>query len=657
MNRLGLAGKMLLAICLPLLALVFFAGHYVYDRYRVSQEMAQAQQMLMLVKSSAQLVHELQKERGMSAGFIGSAGSKFADALPQQRAAVDEAIARFRAEDQGIAHEQADQGLAQLAGIRDQVSQLTIEAPRQVAFYSQLIASLLGVVDEISLRSRDAGIALQTNAYAAFLQNKERMGMERATLSNVFAKDSFTPAALQQFMSLLASQQSYLERFRAVATDEQIGLLDTLLQSPVMGEVSKLEQVALDKMAQGGFGVDPEQWFAVSTKKIDLLKQGEDQLYQQLFERVAQMQISSQHNFWWGTLAVLVCLLLTCLISWKVLRDLHLGFVALHRTFSRLVNENDLTVRVNWQSGDELGALSRDLNQFLQHLESLLCEVRRSCDVLTRSAFASNEVIAEVNEGVERGVGQVDLVATAATEMASTVAEIARNATQTSQATQQAIGRARQGDKEVDQTIAAIAQVADTLTQTRQLVNNLHQDTESAVEALSLIKQISDRTNLLALNAAIEAARAGESGRGFAVVADEVRTLANRTQQAADDIEQMLSRLRSGASQAVVAMQSGSEQAALSVTEAKRAGSELTDIVDEVRKVSEMTAQVATATEEQRYVTDDIQNNMLTIREVYEAHRQHSVTLQKNSTELDQLARELAGRIACFRLMEPPASH
>ncbi|MFQ2272564.1 methyl-accepting chemotaxis protein [Aeromonas enteropelogenes] len=657
MNRLGLAGKMLLAICLPLLALVFFAGHYVYDRYRVSQEMEQAQQMLVLVKSSAQLVHELQKERGMSAGFIGSAGSKFADALPQQRAAVDEAIARFRAEDQGIAHEQADQGLAQLAGIRDQVSQLTIEAPRQVAFYSQLIASLLGVVDEISLRSRDAGIALQTNAYAAFLQNKERMGMERATLSNVFAKDSFTPAALQQFMSLLASQQSYLERFRAVATDEQIGLLDTLQQSPVMGEVSKLEQVALEKMAQGGFGVDPEQWFAVSTKKIDLLKQGEDQLYQQLFERVAQMQISSQHNFWWGTLAVLVCLLLTCLISWKVLRDLHLGFVALHRTFSRLVNENDLTVRVNWQSGDELGALSRDLNQFLQHLEGLLCEVRRSCDVLTRSAFASNEVIAEVNEGVERGVGQVDLVATAATEMASTVAEIARNATQTSQATQQAIGRARQGDKEVDQTIAAIAQVADTLTQTRQLVNNLHQDTESAVEALSLIKQISDRTNLLALNAAIEAARAGESGRGFAVVADEVRTLANRTQQAADDIEQMLSRLRSGASQAVVAMQSGSEQAALSVTEAKRAGSELTDIVDEVRKVSEMTAQVATATEEQRYVTDDIQNNMLTIREVYEAHRQHSVTLQKNSTELDQLARELAGRIACFRLMEPPASH
>ncbi|WDO03884.1 methyl-accepting chemotaxis protein [Aeromonas allosaccharophila] len=657
MNRLGLASKMLLAICLPLLALLFFASHYAYDRYQAAHEMEQALQQLTVVKSSAQLVHELQKERGMSAGFIGSQGRKFADVLPRQKLLVDEAIRHFQAQDQGMAHEAVAQGLSELAGIRDQVSKLAIEAPRQVAFYSQLIASLLKVVDEISLRSQDAGISLQTNAYAAFLQNKERMGMERATLSNVFAKGSFTPATLQQFMSLLAAQQSYLERFRAVASEPQRELLAQIEQNPVMEEVVKFEQLALGKMADGGFGVDPERWFALSTEKIELLKQGEDRLYQQLFERVEQMQTESQRNFWWGSLAVLFCLLLTTLISWKVLRDVHLGFMALHRTFSQLVNNNDLTVRVQWQSGDELGALSRDLNRFLQHLEGLLLEVRRSCEVLTRSASNSNDVIAEVNEGVVRGVGQVELVATAATEMASTVAEIARNATQTSLATQQAIGRARQGDKDVDQTITAIERVAGTLDETQVLVNNLHQDTESAVEALNLIKQISDRTNLLALNAAIEAARAGESGRGFAVVADEVRSLASRTQQAADDIEQMLSRLRVGARQAVVAMQSGSEQAGLSVSEAQRAGHELTDIVNEVRKVSDMTAQVATATEQQRYVTDDIQHNVMTIREVYEAHRQHSVTLQQNSAELDQLARELAGRIASFKLLERASPH
>ncbi|MFM5819032.1 methyl-accepting chemotaxis protein [Aeromonas sanarellii] len=651
MMKLGLAHKMLLVVCLPLLALLFFSGRYVYERYRVEQEMSEARAALEVVKEAAQLAHELQKERGMSAGFLGSGGNKFRDALPAQRKVVDTLLQRFRQEPALLALTEVQQALAGLTAMRERVSDLGVEVAEQVGFYTRLVTELLAVVDGISVDSRDATIALQTNAYAAFLQSKERMGLERATLSNVFGRGSFTPALLQQFISLLAAQNTYLERFQAVASPAQRQLLRESLASPVVAKVAAMETLALDKAASGGFGVDAEAWFALSTDKIGLLKEIEDRLYQQLFERVEQMRADSARALWWGTFGVLLCIALTTFVCWRVVRDLHLGFMTLHQTFKRLVQENDLTVRVNWRSGDELGALAQDLNRFLAHLESLLLAVRHSCDVLRRSAAVSAGVIAEVNAGVVRGFGQVDLVATAATEMASTVAEIARNATQTSQATQQAIGRARQGDREVDHTINAIQQVAGTLVDTRHLVDSLHQDTEAVGEALNLIKQISDRTNLLALNAAIEAARAGESGRGFAVVAEEVRALASRTQQAADDIAQMLGRLRQGANQAVTAMHMGTEQAGLSVTEARRAGSELNVIVDEVRKVSDMTAQVATATEEQRYVTDDIQHNVMSIREVYEAHRQHSETLQQHSAELDTLARELAERLASFKLM------
>jgi len=657
MNKLGLAHKMLLVVCLPLLALLFFSGRYVYERYQVEQEMGQAQAALYVVREAAQLAHELQKERGMSAGFLGSGGNKFRDALPAQRKLVDTLLVRFHEDPALLALGEVQQALTGLTAMRERVGALGVEVAEQVGFYSLLISQLLAVVDQVSLNSQDATIALQTNAYAAFLQSKERMGLERATLSNVFGRDHFTPALLQQFISLLAAQNTYLERFQAVASPSQRQLLADSLASPLVAKVAAMEQLALDKATTGGFGVDAEAWFAFSTDKIGLLKESEDRLYQQLFERVEQMRAKSASDFWWAALGVLLCVALTTFVCWRVVRDLHLGFMALHQTFKRLVQENDLTVRVNWRSGDELGALAQDLNHFLAHLEGLLLAVRRSCEVLARSAATSADVIAEVNAGVVRGFGQVDLVATAATEMASTVAEIARNATQTSLATQQAIGRARQGDKEVDQTIDAIQLVAGTLANTQQLVDSLYQDTESVGEALNLIKQISDRTNLLALNAAIEAARAGESGRGFAVVAEEVRALASRTQQAAEDIERMLSRLRQGADQAVTAMHLGTEQAGLSVTEAKRAGSELSDIVSEVRKVSDMTAQVATATEEQRYVTDDIQHNVMTIREVYEAHRLHSETLQQNSAELDLLARELAGRIASFKLMDRPAPH
>lgn len=651
MMKLGLAHKMLLVVCLPLLALLFFSGRYVYERYRVEQEMSEARAALEVVKEAAQLAHELQKERGMSAGFLGSGGNKFRDALPAQRKVVDTLLQRFRQEPALLALTEVQQALAGLTAMRERVSDLGVEVAEPVGFYTRLVTELLAVVDGISIDSRDATIALQTNAYAAFLQSKERMGLERATLSNVFGRGSFTPALLQQFISLLAAQNTYLERFQAVASPAQRQLLRESLASPVVAKVAAMETLALDKAASGGFGVDAEAWFALSTDKIGLLKEIEDRLYLQLFERVEQMRADSARALWWGAFGVLLCIVLTTFVCWRVVRDLHLGFMTLHQTFKRLVQENDLTVRVDWRSGDELGALARDLNRFLAHLESLLLAVRHSCDVLRRSAAVSAGVIAEVNAGVVRGFGQVDLVATAATEMASTVAEIARNATQTSQATQQAIGRARQGDREVDHTINAIQQVAGTLVDTRHLVDSLHQDTEAVGEALNLIKQISDRTNLLALNAAIEAARAGESGRGFAVVAEEVRALASRTQQAADDIAQMLGRLRQGANQAVTAMHMGTEQAGLSVTEARRAGSELNVIVDEVRKVSDMTAQVATATEEQRYVTDDIQHNVMTIREVYEAHRQHSETLQQHSAELDTLARELAERLASFKLM------
>ena len=639
MNKLGLAHKMLLVVCLPLLALLFFSGRYVYERYQVEQEMSQAQAALYVVREAAQLAHELQKERGMSAGFLGSGGNKFRDALPAQRKLVDTLLVRFHEDPALLALGEVQQALTGLTAMRERVGALGVEVAEQVGFYSRLISQLLAVVDQVSLNSQDATIALQTNAYAAFLQSKERMGLERATLSNVFGRDHFTPALLQQFISLLAAQNTYLERFQAVASPSQRQLLADSLTSPLVAKVAAMEQLALDKATTGGFGVDAEAWFALSTDKIGLLKESEDRLYQQLFERVEQMRAKSASDFWWAALGVLLCVALTTFVCWRVVRDLHLGFMALHQTFKRLVQENDLTVRVNWRSGDELGALAQDLNHFLAHLEGLLLAVRRSCEVLARSAATSADVIAEVNAGVVKGFGQVDLVAT--------VAEIARNATQTSLATQQAIGRARQGDKEVDQTIDAIQLVAGTLANTQQLMDSLYQDTESVGEALNLIKQISDRTNLLALNAAIEAARAGESGRGFAVVAEELRALASRTQQAAEDIERMLSRLRQGADQAVTAMHLGTEQAGLSVTEAKRAGSELSD----------MTAQVATATEEQRYVTDDIQHNVMTIREVYEAHRLHSETLQQNSAELDLLARELAGRIASFKLMDRPSSH
>lgn len=126
MKNLGLARKMLLAITLPLFALIFFSGHYIYDKYVAERKMQQALQQLTVLQSSAQVVHELQKERGMSAGFLGSSGKNFSDTLPQQRQAVDAALNRFQSQRSNVIYAQISQKITQLPAIREQVSQLKI---------------------------------------------------------------------------------------------------------------------------------------------------------------------------------------------------------------------------------------------------------------------------------------------------------------------------------------------------------------------------------------------------------------------------------------------------------------------------------------------------------------------------------------------------
>ena len=143
MKKLGLAHKMLLVVCLPLLALLFFSGRYVYERYRVEQEMSQAQAALGVVREAAQLAHELQKERGMSAGFLGSGGNKFRDALPAQRKVVDTLLAGFHQDPALLALSEVQQELVGLTAMRERVSALGVEVAEQVGFYTRLITQLL----------------------------------------------------------------------------------------------------------------------------------------------------------------------------------------------------------------------------------------------------------------------------------------------------------------------------------------------------------------------------------------------------------------------------------------------------------------------------------------------------------------------------------
>ncbi len=188
---------------------------------------------------------------------------------------------------------------------------------------------------------------------------------------------------------------------------------------------------------------------------------------------------------------------------------------------------------------------------------------------------------------------------------------------------------AHQGQKIVEATVANIGQLADYLTQASSTISQLEQDTHQVGAVLEVIRGIAEQTNLLALNAAIEAARAGEQGRGFAVVADEVRTLASRTQQSTQQIQQTIEQLQNAAKGAVLKMQLSSEQANASVQSAHQAGDALKDITDSIGQICAMNQEIATATDEQQHLTKAMVGYIRTIDDAMLQSAERQQQLQK----------------------------
>jgi methyl-accepting chemotaxis protein len=183
-----------------------------------------------------------------------------------------------------------------------------------------------------------------------------------------------------------------------------------------------------------------------------------------------------------------------------------------------------------------------------------------------------------------------------------------------------------------------------------QAVSELAEQVASIDQVLSVIRGISEQTNLLALNAAIEAARAGDMGRGFAVVADEVRTLARRTQGSTEEIQQMILCLKQGAETAVISMRAGHAATHTGVEASQRTNRSLEAITNQIEQISDMNHQVATATEEQSSVTEEINRNVQGIADLAHATTNDTQNCQEDCRSLSELVLDLNQQMAIFRL-------
>ncbi|WP_431768100.1 MULTISPECIES: methyl-accepting chemotaxis protein [Pseudomonas] len=234
--------------------------------------------------------------------------------------------------------------------------------------------------------------------------------------------------------------------------------------------------------------------------------------------------------------------------------------------------------------------------------------------------------------------------------MGLTVQEIAQNAGNAALASQTARDEAMQAREVVGGSIRHIESMSDEIGVAAGAVGELAHQVASIDQVLAVIRGVSEQTNLLALNAAIEAARAGDMGRGFAVVADEVRTLARRTQASTDEIQQMIGSLKQGAENAVSSMRTGQAATGTGVESSQRTGASLTAITGQVERISDMNHQVATATEEQSAVTEEINRNVQGISDLARATAGEVRACREDCQMLQRLADDLARQMGGFKL-------
>lgn len=592
----------------PMLGLAALAALFVGAQFEDAAKMQRLERFASVSRDVSALIHELQRERGASAGYIGANGDgAFANRLTAQRTRTDRALARFRGaiagddtlEDQ-IA--QADRRLQMIASHREAVTALETDMSATVAPYTQAINALISLLsNEISAIDAEGSTGIMV-ALLNLVQAKENAGIERAVGSNAFSSGAVSLDNHRRAIALQARQQAYFDAFRQMADPRWAGRLDGLLDSAEARAVDDARRVLL----AGGYGAPVDaysgpQWFDLTTSRIDALMALETDLAGELIV-TAQDRYAAARGLAWTALAtgssiLLLTLALSAAMVWSVVPPLRRATQTLVR-----IGAGDTQVNVEGvERADEIGALARATQAFLTAARERDAMAERNARLEREASEQRSRMLADMSDQVRRAADSslsevsalADTLSGRNSAMRAELERAGREAGHAEAATRENLEQADRAAALAGELSQAIGEVTeqiargDTLargavekaSRTRDQVEALKSAADQISDFVTLISGLAEQTNLLALNATIESARAGEAGKGFAVVASEVKALASQTNTSAEEIAQR-----------VQAIQARTGEAAGSIS----------DIAAAIDSLGEVTGAVSAAMEEQR---------------------------------------------------------
>ena len=387
----------------------------------------------------------------------------------------------------------------------------------------------------------------------------------------------------------------------------------------------------------------------VYTQLHDRAEQVVSQVNQAYAAEDQSMQVQLQHSTLLIIASSALALLVGLIAAWLITRLIVAPLRSVIAVAQQIAS-GDLSGRMEVSRRDEIGQLMQAMQQMSSGLSQMVSGLQAGIEQLASSAHSLSSVTEQTNHEVSSQKEETEQVATAMNQMTATVHDVARNAEQAAQAAQTADDKVDSGQQVVRMSLQRIELLATSSSSASASIESLSAQIQNIGTVLNVINSVAEQTNLLALNAAIEAARAGEQGRGFAVVADEVRALAKRTRQSTEEIERLVSTLRSAAQSSVQQIQHSGDLVKLAVSDALETESALGSIAAAVSLIQQMNQQIAAAAEEQSSVAEEINRSVTSIR----ASADHSaLSMQGNaasSIQLAQLGVELKGMVGHFRL-------
>ncbi|MDX4060042.1 nitrate- and nitrite sensing domain-containing protein [Aliarcobacter skirrowii] len=403
-SKLSIKQKLIAIMLIPLVIVILLAAKLAYDSYRSLENLKSLDKVVILSTKIGALVHETQKERGMTAGFIGSKGVKFKDELPRQREEVNKQITflndflsdfdKSKYSDDFVKNLNSGlEKLKDLQGVRNSVNSLNIAAPIAMAYYIDTNTLLLNTLGTIVKFSNSPNVTKELGSYMNFLLAKERTGLERAVGTNTFVQNKFTEGLKARFYTLIAEQTAYLDIFSKIASKDIVDFYLKTVVGKDIEEVEKMRKIALFSNIEENFGVDPNYWFERNTNKINLLKQVEDHISIHLLNEInLEKDEATFHLILFSLLSIFgigITMILARTIAFTILIDVASVRAGIEEFFAFINFEKDDIKLIGVDSKDELGMMSKIINKNIANTKA---NIQRDRELIADTIRVANSI-------------------------------------------------------------------------------------------------------------------------------------------------------------------------------------------------------------------------------------------------------------------------